>query len=138
MNRGLYAAPGDCATARAAETARRFAAPTTKVSKRERVSSGMLSATPGLGGRRQALEHELGDATQRLEDAHAMQRVRREARHTAKVQRLIEIVHRHDHVARKILLVVLKDERHRARIHPLIAKIRVQVLEALDVLVQLS
>src|ERR671914_907853 len=126
MNNGLYAAPGDWATARAAETARRLAAPTTKVSKRKRGSSGMASAPPGLGRRGQPLEHELGDPAQRLEHADAVERIRGKIRDAAEVQRFIEIVDRHDHVARKILFVVLQDERHRARVHPVVAEIGVQ------------
>src|SRR5688500_668105 len=106
MNSGLYAAPGDCATARADDTARRVGAPTTKVSRRERTSSAIRSAAPGLGGRCQALEHELRDAAQRLEHADTVERVGGEIRHAAEVQRLVEIGDRHDHVARQILLVV--------------------------------
>src|SRR5919108_827238 len=136
MNSGLYAAPGDCATARAAETASRFAAPTTNVSKRKRGSSDIRSA-PRLGRRCQPLEDQLRNAAQRLEDANAVQGVGGEVRNTAEVQRLIKVIDRHDHVAWEILLVVLKHERNGARIHPVIGEIRVQVLQALDVLLKL-
>ena len=45
---------------------------------------------------------------------------------------------RQDQLLRQVLLVVLHDERHRARVDPLLREIRVQVLEALDVLVELA
>ena len=68
---------------------------------------------------------------------------RRRAGRAAKAERLgnsrfVEIVHRHDHVAREILLVVLQHERDCPRVHPLVAQVRVQVLKAFDILVELT
>ena len=43
-----------------------------------------------------------------------------------------------DELARQVLLVVLNDERHRARIDALLGEVGVQVLKALDVLLELA
>src|ERR1051326_6085896 len=130
MKRGLYTAPGDSATARAAATASRFAEPTMKLSKRCRGSTCITL----FGRRAQSLEHELGDASQRLEDTGTVQRVGAELGHAAKVQRVVQLRWRENQLTRQILLVVLNNERDDARVDALLGEIRVQVLETLDVL----
>src|SRR5438067_1440563 len=135
MKSGLYTAPGDSATARAAATARRLAEPRMKLSNRWRGSTCITS----LSHRRaQSLEHELGDAAKRLEDARAVQRIGAELRNAAEIQRVVQFGRGENEIAWQILLVVLNDERHGPRVDPLLREIRVQVLEALDVLVELS
>src|SRR5919202_1198332 len=104
MNSGLYAVPGDCATARAAATARPLAGPTTRLSKRKRGSSSVapmvgggrsLGGAGGRGARRraapgrrapEAAEHQLRHRAERLEDSHAAQRIGAERRDAAEVE----------------------------------------------------
>src|SRR5207248_3497265 len=135
MKSGLYTAPGDSATARAAATASRLAEPTMKLSKRWRGSTCM----PGLSHRRaQSLEHELGDTAQRFEHAGPVQCVRAELGDAPEVQRVVQFRGRENEVAREVLFVVLDHERHGARVDALLRQIRMQVLKALDVLVELA
>src|ERR687896_943752 len=137
MKSGLYTVPGDSATACAAAAARRLAAPTTKLSNRYRPSSA--TRLPGDALRRaQLAEHELGDAPQCLEHPRPVQRVGGVLGHAAEVERVRQLRHRQDQIARQVLLVVLDDERHSARVDPLLGQIRVQVLKGLDVLLKLA
>src|SRR5689334_16637249 len=107
MKSGLYAVPGDSATARAAATARRLAEPTTKFSKRNRGSGCTL---PRPRSRAELPEDELRDAAQRLEDAVAVQRVGGEVGDAPEVERVLELRHAEDEVRRQVLLVVLDHE----------------------------
>src|SRR4051812_24739463 len=124
MKSGLYTAPGDSATARAAATASRLAEPTMKLSKRCRGST-CIDNLPR--GRAQALEHQLGDAAQRLEHPGTVQGVSPKFRDTAKVERVVQLRRRENEIARQILLVVLNHQRHRPRLDSLFGEIRVQV-----------
>ena len=49
-----------------------------------------IGAAPALA-RAQTLEHELGDRAQRLEHAGAVQRVGRELRHAAEIERVRQL-----------------------------------------------
>src|ERR1019366_2585255 len=111
MKSGLYTAPGDSATARAAATARRLPAPTTRLSNRSRASSCMLRA-PAAGA--QLSQDLLGDRAKRLEDAGPVERVRGERRHTAEVELFVELGNAENEVRWQVLLVVLDHERRRS------------------------
>src|SRR5438874_1087138 len=124
MNSGLYVRPGCSPTARAAATARRFAEPVTKFSKRCRASTCMRArGSPAAGA--QPAQHELGDAAQRFEHARAVQRVGGEIRHAAKVDRVGQFLGRENEVAWQILLVVLNDEGNGSRIRALLRQVLV-------------
>ena len=58
--------------------------------------------------------------------------------HAAKIEDVVELRDIHDELARKILLVVLDDEWNVARVNALLGEVRVQVLHALDVLLDLA
>src|SRR5579883_10341 len=149
ITRGLLDAPGASATARAISVAPRFVGPTTYVSKRYRPSAGtgrpvsarMLAASPG--GRShtrsaQPPEHELRDAPQCLEHAVPVQGVGRVGGHVAEVEHVLERRHIENELRRKILLVVLQDDRHRPGIDAVLRQVAVQILEAFHVLVELT
>src|SRR3990170_4914484 len=88
--------------------------------------------------RAEAREDDRCDAAQRLENATAADRVRREKRHAPKIQLLVQLVDGGDFVRRQVPLVVLHDERHGARIEPVLRQILVQVLKAFDILGELA
>ena len=93
-----------------------------------------LARAPAL--RRLSTSSEM--RAQRLEHAGPVQRVGGELGHAAEVERVRQLGDVEDQLARQILLVVLHDERHGARVDALLGEVGVQVLEALDVLVELA
>src|SRR4029078_7692504 len=86
----------------------------------------------------QPAQHELRDAPERLEHAGASESVAGLEGHAAKIEDVVELSDVHDELARKILLVVLDDEWNVARVNALLGEIGVQVLHALDVLLDLA
>ena len=67
-----------------------------------------------------------------------MQRVGLEFGHAAKVERIGQFGPAEDEIAREVLLVVLQHERHGARVDAVFGEVRVQILKALDVLLELA
>src|SRR5262245_42528048 len=122
MNSGLYVSPGCSATACAAATARRFAEPVTKFSKRCRAST-CIATLSASRARAEALQHELRDAAEGFEDARTMQGVAGEIGHAAEVDRVLQLVGGEDQVLGEVLLVVLDHQRDGARIHGLLGEI---------------
>src|SRR5688500_169650 len=111
MKSGLSTVPGDSATARAAATASRLAAPTTELPNR-RGPARALSGSRHRSGRAQATQPERGDPPQRLEHPRPGGRSRGVKRDAAEAQRIIELEDADDQLPRKLLFVVLDDERH--------------------------
>src|SRR2546422_56516 len=67
-----------------------------------------------------------------------MERVRAEARHAAEVQGVVQIRRRKDQLARQVLLVVLQHQGNGADVHAVLEQVALQVLQALEVLVELT
>src|SRR2546430_8765978 len=67
-----------------------------------------------------------------------MERVRAEARHAAEVQGVVQIGRRKDQLARQVLLVVLQHQGNGADVHAVLEQVALQVLQALEVLVELT
>jgi hypothetical protein len=65
-----------------------------------------------------------------------MQRISPEARHAAEIERLVELRRLQDQLARQVLLVVLECDRHRPHVHALAEEVLLQVLQALQVVVE--
>src|SRR2546425_9614743 len=65
-----------------------------------------------------------------------MERVRAEARHAAEVQGVVQIRRRKDQLARQVLLVVLQHQGDGADVHAVLEQVALQVLQALEVLVE--
>ena len=134
MNSGLYTVPGDSATALAAVTASRLAAPTTSVSNRYSGIERDGHATGLPAASRLSTSSEM--PSQGLEHPAAVQRVGRIARHRAEVERVVHLLVRQDQVAGQVLLVVLEHDRQLADVHALRQQIVLQVLQALEVVVE--
>jgi hypothetical protein len=85
--------------------------------------------------RQQPLEQETRHGVQRLVDAATARRRRLEARNTARVQRLLELL---DTVElRQVALVVLQDERDALERQPLLAQVLVEVAQRFEVVLHL-
>src|SRR4051812_30985972 len=67
-----------------------------------------------------------------------MKRIGRKLRHAAKVECVGQLRWTQNQIAWKILLVVLNDERHGARFDRVLREVRVKILKALDVLLELA
>src|SRR5207244_10705907 len=67
-----------------------------------------------------------------------MERVRAEARHAAEVQGVVQIRRRKDQLARQVLLVVLQHQGNGADVHAVLEQVALQILQALEVLVELT
>src|SRR5262249_25865218 len=86
----------------------------------------------------ESFQHELGDRPQRLEDTRTVQGVGGKLRHAAKIQGVGQLGGRENEIMRQGLLVVLNEQRHRARIDTMLGEVRVHVLKALHVFLELS
>src|SRR5439155_13828998 len=87
---------------------------------------------------REALQHEFRDRLQRLEHAAPVQRVAGETRYAAEIERVVQVRGLKDQLAREVLLVVLQHERQRADVDAQLEQVALEVLEALEILIQLS
>src|SRR5205823_4136063 len=88
--------------------------------------------------RRELLEHQLRNAFERFEYSFAVQGVRAETRQAAEVEGVVQIGGREDQLPRQVLLVVLQHQRDRADVYPVLEQIALQILQALQVLVELA